>query len=493
MKNIKDYFKNHKAAGYTAVILVSVLIGWGLRGCGGENSTTPLESTRNDEISGENVEIWTCSMHPQIRLPHPGKCPICGMDLIPADSGRESGLSGSQIHLTGSAVKLADIETVPVERKRVAAEIRLTGRVAYDETRVRSITSRVSGRIDKMFVDFAGIDVRKGAKLVLIYSPELLSAQRELQGAYKLMRDVEKTSDASLYEIAVKTYESAKAKLLLFGITQQQIDDILKSDNISEHIVIYSPSDGIVLEKKALEGEYVEAGAEIYKVAELSQVWVLLDAYESDIEFLRLGLAVRFQAESYPGRNFTGTVVFVDPVMDDKTRTVGVRVNAPNPGYALKPGMFVRSVLEAEMGSDERTAETSSLMMWTCQMDPQIIRDSPGKCPICGMDLVKKMVPGSAKPKAASLPPLVIPATAPLITGKRAVVYVKMDGDGAVFEGREIELGPRAGDYYIVKSGLMEGELVVVKGNFKIDSALQIKARRSMMSPEGKAPVVHHH
>jgi Cu(I)/Ag(I) efflux system membrane fusion protein len=221
-------------------------------------------------------------------------------------------------------------------------------------------------------------------------------------------------------------------------------------------------------------------------------VWVKLDAYESDLAWLRYGQAVEFTTEAYPGDVFKGTISFIDPVLNPQTRTVKLRVNVANPDGRLKPEMFVRAVVRSRVAGAGMVMDEDMAGKWICPMHPSVVKTEPGQCDICGMDLVTTESLGYVTVKQAGELPLVIPATAALITGKRAVVYVRLaDKDKPTFEGREIVLGPRAGDYYLVKEGLTEGESVVTKGNFKIDSALQIQAKPSMMSPEGQHKGMH--
>ena len=211
--------------------------------------------------------------------------------------------------------------------------------------------------------------------------------------------------------------------------------------------------------------------------------------------WIRYGQEVEFETEAYPGEVFTGTISFIDPVLDAKTRTVKLRVNVENPDGKLKPEMFVRAVVRAKVAQGGRVMDEAMAGKWICPMHPGVVKDEVGSCDICGMDLVTTESLGYVKVDTPKEAPLVIPASAPLITGKRAVVYVQLpERETPTYEGREVVLGPRAGDYYIVKSGLDEGEVVVTSGNFKIDSALQIRARPSMMSPKAeKAPVRGHH
>ncbi|HBO43290.1 MAG TPA: efflux transporter periplasmic adaptor subunit [Planctomycetaceae bacterium] len=424
-------------------------------------------------------------MHPQIKLPKPGKCPICFMDLIPLESDEGEELGPRQLRLSETAAQLAEVETTPVTRRYAEHIVRMVGKVDYDETKVVDITAWMPGRLDRLYVDYTGTTVRKGDHLVLMYSPELIVAQRELIQAVKSAERIGGLDQ----ELSGSMARSAERKLALLGLLPDQIDAIRRSERPNDHLTIYAPSGGVVIDKAAKQGMYVQTGTKIYTIADLSVVWVFLEAYESDLPWIRYGQDVAFTTEAYPGTDFHGRVAFIEPVLDERTRTVKVRVNVPNPEGKLKPGMFVRATVGSRLAADGRVFDTSLVGKWISPMHPEIVKDGPGKCHVCGMDLVPAEQLGYGVADKAPEMPLVIPATAPLITGKRAVVYVQLpDRDQPTFEGREIVLGPRAGDSYIVQEGLREGERVVTHGNFKIDSALQIRAKPSMMAPEGGAP-----
>ncbi len=426
-------------------------------------------------------------MHPQVRMPEPGKCPICFMDLIPLEED-DFGLGPRQLRMSPAAIALADIQTTPVRRQYVTMPVRMVGKVDYDETRLANITARVPGRLDRLFVDYTGVTVREGDHLVSIYSPELIVAQQELLLA---QRSAERERPAAEPGLRARSVELAEEKLRLLGLLEHQIEEIKARGTTTDHLTIYAPFGGVVIERHATEGMYVETGTNIYTIADLSQVWVLMDAYESDVPWLRFGQEVEFTTESLPGEVFRGRVAFINPVLNERTRTVRVRVNVPNPERKLKPGMFVRALARSRLAQGGRVFDPYLAGKWISPMHPEIVKDGPGQCDICGMDLVPAEELGFIAPEKPDEAPLVIPATAPLITGQRAVVYVRLPvEDEPVFEGREVVLGPRAGDFYLVRHGLEEGELVVTRGNFKIDSALQIQAKPSMMSIEADAPLV---
>ena len=386
-----------------------------------------------------SILYWTCAMHPQVHEPGPGKCPICGMDLIPVRAETGAPTSLREFVTSAEAAKLMQIEVTPVERRSVDAEVRLVGKMAYDETRLKYITAWVPGRLDRLYVDYTGVAVAQGDNMVDVYSPDLVTAQAELLQALEFSKKGAKDGSAS--GLAEQTLEAAREKLRLLGLTAQQIVDVEQRGKPADHVTVLAPIGGIVIQKSATQGMYVEPGTRLYTIADLSHVWLMMDAYESDLAWLRLGQDVSIEAAAYPGRTLHGSIAFIDPVLDPMTRTVKVRVDVPNPDGALKPEMFAHTVVHAGLTS-------------------------------------------GAGAEAAR--PLVIPASAALVTGTRAVVYVELPGtQSPTFEGREIVLGPRAGDAYVVRSGLKEGELVVTNGNFKIDSALEIQAKPSMMNPEG--------
>ncbi|WP_372807910.1 efflux RND transporter periplasmic adaptor subunit, partial [Pontiella sp.] len=402
----------------------------------------------------------------QIQLPKPGKCPICFMDLIALDAGDDGG-SEREIRIGPHAAKRMELETALVERRFATADVRMAGKVDYDETRVSSISSWVPGRIDRLFVDYTGIPVKKGEHLAELYSPELLTAQEELIQSIKY--------NSSLVD-------SSREKLRLWGFTAEQVAEIEARGTASDHMTIYSPIGGIVIHKNVSEGMYVETGTKLVTLADLSRVWILLDAYESDLNGLRYGSTVAFTTEAYPGKTFEGTISFIDPVINPATRTAKVRVIVDNEAGQLKPGMFVRAVARPQVAESGRIMNPALAGKWISPMHPEVVKDEPGSCDVCGMPLVTAESLGYVSGTEDNAP-LLIPASAALKTGKRAVVYVEIpDREKPTYEGREIALGARLGDFYAVESGLEEGERVVTRGAFKLDAEMQIQAKPSMMS-----------
>lgn len=489
MSTLTDKAKTLKGRWGVVLLVVFAFVAGALMTGGREpgQNARMSEGPGGIEAAKKETQLWTCAMHPQIKLPKPGQCPICGMDLIPVESGEDDMEGLRELSVTEHAAKLMEIETAPVERKFVTAEIRMVGKVDYNETRVSDISAWVPGRLDRLFVDYTGVPVRKGDHMVYLYSPELLSAQEELLQAIRAVKNLRGSNVSMIREMSKATVDAAREKLRLWGLTSNQIAQIEKRGKANDHMTIYSPSGGIVIHKHAQEGMYVKTGTKIYTIADLSQVWVQLDAYESDLIWIRYGHNLEFTTESYPGEVFKGTISFIDPTLNEATRTVKVRVNVPNPEMKLKPGMFVRAVVRAKIASSGKVMDAALSGKWICPMHPEEVKGSAGTCSICEMPLVRPESLGyvGVDPERAEKP-LVIPASAALVTGKRAIVYVLVPNrEKPTFEGREIVLGPRAGDYYLVRRGLTEGERVVTKGSFKIDAELQIQAKPSMMTPEG--------
>jgi len=371
------------------------------------------------------------------------------------------------------------------------AEIRMVGKIDYDETKLAYITAWVPGRLERMFVEYTGVPVRKGDHMVELYSPDLLTAQDELLAAIRAAKKLTGSDMEIVRQTTLATVKAARERMRLWGLTPAQIADVEKAGKASDRMTIYAPLGGIVISKDAQQGMYVKTGSRIYTIADLTGVWVNLRAYESDLMWLRYGQKVEFETVAYPGRKFAGTISFIDPILDARTRTVKVRLNASNAEGRLKPGMFVKATVRTKVAASGRVMDEGLADKWICPMHPSVIKDSAGKCDICEMDIVTAKSLGYVDDAAGKGErPLVIPASAPLLTGKRAVVYVRVkDAKEPTFEWRTVELGLRAGRYYIVRSGLAEGEQVVVRGNFAIDSERQLSARPSMMDEmKRKAP-----
>lgn len=441
-----------------------------------------------DEGNGEGeATLWTCPMHPQIKLPDFGGCPICGMDLVEMTGAGDD--NPRQLVMSPASKELARIVSAPVRRKNVTRPVRMVGKVDYDETAVRTISAWVAGRIDRLYVDYTGVRVQEGDHLVWLYSPDLLTAQEELLSAKARVGATAGESSEFLASSNADAYTSAREKLLLWGLTEEQVAEIEERGTANDQVMLTSPSTGVVIDKMLDEGAYVETGTHIYRIADLTQLWLRLDAYEQDLAWLRHGQQVVVEVEALPGETFEGSISYIDPFIHEHTRTAKVRVNVDNSDGNLKPGMFVRAVASARLGAGGVVLDRQLAGKWVSPMHPEVVKDGPGKCDVCGMDLVRAedlgLVPDAP---ATNERPLVVPSSAVLVTGKRAVVYIDVPGvEEPTYEGREVVLGPRAGDEYMVLEGLEEGERVVVNGAFRIDSSMQIMAKPSMMGMPGQS------
>ena len=418
----------------TAVVAV-IAFGLGTSAGGGDEETADGHD-HAAEGEAEDGTVWTCSMHPQIRASEPGQCPICGMDLIPATSGEDTP-APNEITLSERAKTLARIRTTRVERHgRVGAERRLLGRVAYDETNLATVTAWIGGRIDNLRVEATGERVRRGQPIATLYSPEVYAAHQDLLQAKRQIDRLSQGSETAR-SAAQAAYRAARQRLALLGVPEAELERMERADSPWRQIAIRSPFSGTVTERLASEGQYVQTGTPLYRIADLSELWVQLDAYESDLPLLRVGQTVHLDVRALPGEDLTGEVSFIDPVVDPRTRTARVRVAIDNPDGRLRPGMFAEAhVQDAEIEETE-----------------------------------------------GEMPPLVIPDSAPLFTGRRSVVYVeKPNAEAPTYEARVVRLGPRMGDLYPVVAGLLEGERVVTHGAFTLDADLQIRGGISMMA-----------
>lgn len=419
------------------------------------------------EKNAEKTE-WTCGMHPSVRMNEPGKCPICNMDLVPVQERQEKA-GPVTVKLGERARLLAGVATSEVKFLPLYKEIITVGRIDYDERKVANATSRVAGRIDKLYVDFTGTEVKRGEPLVYLYSPSLVSTQDEYLWALKMRDRVKDGPNQEADEAAQSLVKAARNRLLLWGITKRQIRNLERTGKANDHMTIVSPIAGTVIRKIALEGNYVKEGDHLYHIADLSNLWIYADIYENEISWIKEGQNVKFTSIAYPGEEFHGKVSFIDPFLDERTRSVKVRVDVPNPGLKLRPGMFANATFNATPQGDG--------VYHICPMHPEVVSENPGECEICGMDLVEV---GEGVVMA-------VPKSAVLDTGKRKMVYVEKEQ--GVYEAREVVLGPEGyveiGDrpvaHYPVKKGLMEGEKVVTKGNFLIDSQSQLSGPAASM------------
>ena len=412
-----------KYINYAIALIVGLLIGVLLRGCIGCGN-----SMAGSADESEDGTVWTCSMDPQVKQPGPGKCPICGMDLIKMKKGETptSQVDPNAVMLSDEALALANVETAVVGAPSGSKELRLFGKIEPDQRLQQSQSAYVAGRIERLTVNAVGDVVSKGQTLAVIYSPELYTAEQELVSALNFPGEQQRSM---LVAAAIE-------KLRLLNIPQSQIDEVVSSKKASPYVPLKANTSGTVVKREVSQGDYVRQGEPLLQIANLSRVWAVFQAYETDLPFIQRGQQVQFQAEALPGETFTGRIVFIDPVLNAQTRTAGVRVEMANGGGRFKPEMLLVGNVTISM---QKYADEG----------------------------------------------VVIPKSAVLWTGKRSVVYVKDDvEEQPTFLLRQITLGPSLPDGYVVLDGLAEGEEIVTNGAFAIDAAAQLDGKRSMMKQE---------
>ena len=403
---------------YIGILVIGLILGKFLFS---NSPTTALEHNHNEVA--ESNQMWTCSMHPQIMQPEPGDCPICGMDLIPAET-KSVGLSADQFKLTENAMALANIQTSVVGNSAIEdSAIKLSGKIIENEEANAVQVSYFSGRIERLNINFTGDVITKGQLLATIYSPELFAAQQELLTTY------------SLKESQPELYAAVRNKLKLWKLSENQINQIENSGKVKENFPVYATVTGTVSEKLVEQGDYIKQGQPLLKVANLNSVWAQFDVYENQIDLFKKGQDIEITTNANPTKVINAKVSFIDPLLNTKTRTVKLRAVLNNKTKEFKPGMFVEGKVKGTKTSDSKA--------------------------------------------------IVIPATAVLWTGKRSVVYIKANPDSPVFEMREITLGTLLGSNYEVIEGLDNGDEIVTNGTFTVDAAAQLHGKKSMMNKIG--------
>lgn len=428
----KEKSSNKQWMFLAAAALAGLLAGFLIFGGTGEPGGQPKEAGAQEDTAAAVDQVWTCSMHPQILRPESGDCPICGMELIPAGSASDE-LGSTQIRMSENAMALGDIRTtrVGVGRDGESGFITLSGEIAEDQEARTVQASYFDGRIESLNIHFEGQQIQKGQQLGTLYAPGLVAAQQELLTA------------ASLKESQPELYQAVRNKLRYWKLTDQQIGQIESSGAVQEYFPIYATVSGTVTEMMVAEGDYVKKGQPLARLANLGSVWVEFDAYENQLDLFAIGQELTITTKAYPGKEFRAQIRFIDPVLDVRTRTVTVRATLGNTQGLLKPGMFVTGRVAVE-GSGSTTA-------------------------------------------------LMVPASAVLWTGERSLVYVRARTGEPVFEMREVTLGKRVGEEFVIESGLEAGTEIVTHGTFTVDAAAQLQGKRSMMNagvgnPGGGSP-----
>jgi Cu(I)/Ag(I) efflux system membrane fusion protein len=415
---MKNILKN-KVVQFVVALIFGLLLGWVLFG-GSSNSKDEAHVHETESLN----EVWTCSMHPQIRKSESGDCPICGMDLIPLGTDDNSDENPNAIKMSPTAMQLANVQTVVVQLGAAVRNLNLTGTITPDERAVFSQTSHISGRIEKLTVNYTGESVRMGQVIATLYSPELVTAQEELLIAFE--------NKETQPELLI----ASKEKLRNWKLTEGQINQLIESGKPMDEFPILSDLTGVVITKFTNRGDHIKEGEAFYELADLSSLWVLLDVHESDLAWINEGNVVQYSVKAYPTKNFTGKVDFIDPTIDPKTRVAKARIELDNSDKIFKPQMLVNATVESKLKSNNKA--------------------------------------------------MIVPKSAVMWTGERSLVYVKTNAEsGLHFIMREVVLGASLGDTYIINSGLEAGEEIAVNGTFSIDAAAQLAGKPSMMNPEG--------
>ena len=329
--------------------------------------------------AAKTIRYWTCVMHPTVKMQEPSDCPVCKMDLIPI-------YEGSGLELTEQQKALIPVRTEPVVFREVSREIRTVGVLDYNETRMAYASTRISGWIEDLHIDFTGIKVRKGDELLSIYSPELVTAQEEYLTALKSIEELQNTEYAELRRSVEQTLIAAKSKLELYGLTLNQIEEIRNRGEASTTLPLFAPRAGTVVHMNVTQGQHVNKGMNLYHIADLNSLWIMADVYEYELPWIYMGQAVEITAQSMPGLAFSGKVTYIYPFFDTQTRTQKVQIEVPNLTGRLRPGMYVTLHIKPTL-AEIYTQGAISKAPYACPMHPWVTSEHPTECEICGMDL----------------------------------------------------------------------------------------------------------
>ena len=471
------------AVGATLIIGLGLAQRYGWISAGGAGG-----GTEGATASGGDTRTYICPMlctPPQIG---PGRCPVCEMELVPAASG--GGASDAKsVQIDSAGRRVANIQTATATSQPLSRTIRAVGELHYDEGALKTIAAYVDGRLDRLYADYTGVVVEKGDHLALVYSPRLYSAQVELLLAKKSHDNSRGATLARVQHSNGELYDSARQRLIELGMTEEQIRELESAGKANSRLHLCAPISGTVIKKYATEGQYVKEGEAIYELADLSTVWLMLELFPEDAAAMRYGQQVTAEVQSLTCREFTGRGAFIDPVVDTEKRTVGVRVVMPNEDGFLRVGDFAKATIEAPIGAGPDAGlvyDPELADKWISPRHPQVVEDSPGKCRVCGVDLVPASSLGFSSDPTAAGQALVVPRNAVLVAGDDAVLYVETEPGR--FEIRNVVLGPRSGDLVVVLDGLAEGEQVATSGNFLIDSQMQLAGNASLIDPTKAAP-----
>ncbi|MBD3675672.1 MAG: efflux RND transporter periplasmic adaptor subunit [Planctomycetaceae bacterium] len=412
----------------------------------------------------------------------PGRCPVCAMELVPASAG--GGGDERSVVVDPASRRVANIQTVAVQRVAMTRTIRAVGEIQYDESSLKTISAYSDGRFDKLYVDYTGAVVEAGDRLASFYSPELYSAQVEYVEAAKAVKRQTSQNLASVAEANRRMLENVRQRLIELGMSETQVKHLATTGVPQSRLDIIAPMSGTVIEKVAVEGEYAKEGQAIFRLANLSRVWLVLKLFPEDAASIRYGQRVKARVKSLSGRVFIGRVAFVDPEVDQKSRTVEVRVVVENEDGQLRIGDYAKAEIEVPLSSSngsDLVYDPELANKWISPRHPHIISDKPGECPLCDTSLVPASDFGFTDQLHQRASATVIPRNALLMAAGQSVVYVETDPGR--FEIRRVQTGSSSGENVVIVKGLAEGELVATNGNFLLDSQMQLAGNPSLIDP----------
>lgn len=464
--------------GIALVVVVLSLALLGIAQRTGWLAADASSGTASVATSAQGTKRYICPMMCTPPLAQPGRCPVCGMELVEATSDAKG--DGISIHIQPAARRLAGIQTAEAVEGEATRTIRTIGSIDFDQSQMATIAAYIDGRIEKMFADYVGVKVAEGDDLATLYSPQLYSAQAEFVAALE-----SRIGGSRLNLNNTDLAEMAREKLSELGMSAVQMEHLQRSRTPQSRIRIASPQAGTVIDKLVVEGDYVKTGQTIFRIADLRAVWLMLDLFPDDAAHVRFGQRVAAEVQSLPGEIFMGRVAFIDPTVDPKTRTVRVRVEILNIEGKLRPGEYATARIEVPVVYSEKIYDPLLSGKYISPMHPQIIRDEPGDCPICGMDLISTEELGFSPEPVPEQRVVKVPRDAVLLAGDQGVVYVETDPGR--FEVRRVTVGPMTQDEAVILEGLEPGEIVATHGNFLIDSQMQLSGNPSLLDPS-RAP-----
>mgnify|MGYP002622872590 CR=1 FL=1 len=424
---------------------------------------------------------YICPMMCTPPLEAPGRCPVCGMELIAV--AKDGPHDKNAVQISSAARRVANIQTVAVRGMPVTRTVNAIGELSYDEGGRKTLVAYVDGRVEKLYADYTGVLVGKGDELALLYSPKLYTSQVSYLLALKSLDQGQSSTLQSVAQSNQEMVATSKRRLQEMGMSDQQIKALEESGEAVSRIKVNAPISGTVIDKLVTEGQSVMSGQPMYELADLTTVWLMLRLFPEDAAAIRYGQRVAAEVDSLPGEEFIGRVAFIDPNVDPETRTVGVRVVVPNPIGRLRIGDYAKARIDVPLSSADRTAiyDPELAHKWISPRHPHIIAAEPGDCPLCGVALVPASEYGFTDEPTDASEAMVIPRDAVLMAGNSSLVYVETEAGR--FEIRQVVLGPMTGDQIVIRDGVTPGEMVAARGNFLIDSAMQLAGNPSLIDP----------